>query len=590
MRRQKKKIFLCALISMWALLVGCLFPIPPVFAAGGIGTLSIEGYHDADGKEPVMDGELAPGKKFWVFVNASDVSELIGFDFTLRFSDILQVNKAILGEIKDLPIGPIIGDGFVQVAAANTQAVTGEKVNLLKVELELKEPGLLTVFFDRSGAAGHPFQFMDSTGTPFVPGEVKELSLTINSEPPSGGGGGGGGGSTPPSGGGGGGGSTPPSGGGGSTPPSSGGGGGGAGGGGGTPPSGGGAPPQTPPGSPPEPVEPRVKWSTTVVDSFRESMVSAGDGLLTAVFPRGALPAGTHLSAAAVEQAEPLRELAFSFGRGFLAAFQLKARDAQGSTLSAVGQPFTLNFTLARADVFRQSPAGGLVRSSAAGLLKESPVGCYYYDPVYGALVPVPTVIRPAAGEITARGGRLGTYVLVEEKPKTFTDLKGDEWYAAAVARLAQKNLFGGFPDGGFHPEENLTRAQAAKLVCLGGRVPGVRQADPFSDTQGHWAALSIGSAAAAGLISGYPDGTFRPDAPVTRAELVVLFLRLLGERAEEGQPLFSDVKPTHWAYGAITRAAAAGLISGYPDGTFRPDAPVTRAEAAGMAVKIINL
>ncbi|MCL6449474.1 MAG: S-layer homology domain-containing protein [Armatimonadetes bacterium] len=377
----------------------------------------------------------------------------------------------------------------------------------------------------------------------------------------------------------------------GQTPPS-GGGGGGSGGGGTPPPSGGGgggAPPQTSPGSPPEPVEPRVKWSTTVVDSFRESMVSAGDGLLTAVFPRGALPAGTHLSAAAVEQAEPLRELAFSFGRGFLAAFQLKARDAQGSTLSAVGQPFTLNFTLARADVFRQSPAGGLVRSSAAGLLKESPVGCYYYDPVYGALVPVPTVIRPAAGEITARGGRLGTYVLVEEKPKTFTDLKGDEWYAAAVARLAQKNLFGGFPDGGFHPEENLTRAQAAKLVCLGGRVPGVRQADPFSDTQGHWAALSIGSAAAAGLISGYPDGTFRPDAPVTRAELVVLFLRLLGERAEEGQPLFSDVKPTHWAYGAITRAAAAGFVSGYPDGTFRPDAPVTRAEAAGMAARAFN-
>ena len=105
-----------------------------------------------------------------------------------------------------------------------------------------------------------------------------------------------------------------------------------------------------------------------------------------------------------------------------------------------------------------------------------------------------------------------------------------------------------------------------------------------FPDTAGHWAEAEIEDMQGRGLLQGYPDGSFRPDAPVTRAELLVVLLRSLEIEANgPTDAAFADVPSTHWAAPVVASARRLGFASGYPNGTFRPDAPMTRAEAAAL-------
>lgn len=102
------------------------------------------------------------------------------------------------------------------------------------------------------------------------------------------------------------------------------------------------------------------------------------------------------------------------------------------------------------------------------------------------------------------------------------------------------------------------------------------------SDIKGHWAESAITSWQDKGLISGYTDGTFKPDNSITRAEFASMVNKALG-LTEKGDVPFSDVKSGSWYYDAISIAVKAGYCSGYEDGTFKPDATITRAEAAVM-------
>lgn len=90
-------------------------------------------------------------------------------------------------------------------------------------------------------------------------------------------------------------------------------------------------------------------------------------------------------------------------------------------------------------------------------------------------------------------------------------------------------------------------------------------------------------------LVAGYPDGTFRPKASLTRAEAVTLLLGIVEPVFEKSGTGFKDVKPGHWAYRNIMAANGAGILKGYPDGTFRPNAFLTRSEAMALLVKVSN-
>ena len=105
-----------------------------------------------------------------------------------------------------------------------------------------------------------------------------------------------------------------------------------------------------------------------------------------------------------------------------------------------------------------------------------------------------------------------------------------------------------------------------------------------FTDISGHWAEATIRAAASAGIVKGYEDGTFRPGNTVTRAEFAVMLIGALGTEGSAGTLSFNDRdRIPAWAAPSIAEAVRAGIVSGYPDGTFRPSSNITRMEMAAM-------
>ena len=137
------------------------------------------------------------------------------------------------------------------------------------------------------------------------------------------------------------------------------------------------------------------------------------------------------------------------------------------------------------------------------------------------------------------------------------------------------------------HPNELLTRVEMAfmmyQLLDPDQRPDTLINYQPFTDLPFASDDHCIASLSVIGLLRGYEDGSFRPDNPISRAECVVLLSRRIEVPA--GSSTFSDVPETHWASSAISAGTSAGWLSGYPDGTFRPDQNITRLEA----VKMIN-
>lgn len=124
--------------------------------------------------------------------------------------------------------------------------------------------------------------------------------------------------------------------------------------------------------------------------------------------------------------------------------------------------------------------------------------------------------------------------------------------------------------------------------MLLSGFNVNVVEAAP-SDINGHWAQSMINTWISRGYISGYPDNTFRPDAPISRAEFVVLVNKAFQVSALKDVN-FNDVSASHWAYNEIKKGVARGYIMGYEDGSFRPGSEVTRQEAAAMLAQVKGL
>ncbi|MBH8553149.1 S-layer homology domain-containing protein [Nostocaceae cyanobacterium CENA357] len=107
-----------------------------------------------------------------------------------------------------------------------------------------------------------------------------------------------------------------------------------------------------------------------------------------------------------------------------------------------------------------------------------------------------------------------------------------------------------------------------------------------FSDLIGHWAAAFVEALVTKGAISGFPDGSFGPDAPITRAQYAAVVTKTFQLPNINNSSKFTDIKPDFWAASAIAKAAEMGFISGFPDGTFRPGQNLTKVQAI---VSIVN-
>ena len=176
-------------------------------------------------------------------------------------------------------------------------------------------------------------------------------------------------------------------------------------------------------------------------------------------------------------------------------------------------------------------------------------------------------------------GGRKPTVTIPDDVP---TGLNGDDHFAYIV----------GYPDGNVKPGGNITRAEVAtiffRLLTEDVRTANSTQSNSLSDvSRGQWFNHAISTLSSMGIVKGNPDGTFDPDAPITRAEFAAIAARF-DDKNTNTTSNFSDIA-SHWAKDEIGVAANKGWINGYPDSTFRPDQYITRAEAMTLVNRVLN-
>lgn len=147
-----------------------------------------------------------------------------------------------------------------------------------------------------------------------------------------------------------------------------------------------------------------------------------------------------------------------------------------------------------------------------------------------------------------------------------------------------------GYPDGTFRPQGNVTRAEAAQMFATllnGSNTFVTSRSTKFSDADNQWFSQAVNYVVEEGMISGYEDGTFRPNENITRAEFAQMISGMVDKMAKKDST-FTDVKD-HWAKDAIETVFGAKKVSGYPDGTFRPNRDISRAEAVTIFNAVFN-
>lgn len=138
-----------------------------------------------------------------------------------------------------------------------------------------------------------------------------------------------------------------------------------------------------------------------------------------------------------------------------------------------------------------------------------------------------------------------------------------------------------GYPDGSFLADKNMTRAEVAQMFYSLLLDKNVTITKSFSDVPTDaWYAKAVNTLSSLGMLGGYPDGTFRPDAPITRAEFAAIALAFAYDPASASCS-YTDVSANAWYYTYVAQATTYGWIGGYPDGSFRPNNSITRAEVA---------
>ena len=151
--------------------------------------------------------------------------------------------------------------------------------------------------------------------------------------------------------------------------------------------------------------------------------------------------------------------------------------------------------------------------------------------------------------------------------------------------KTSQKSFIAGYPNGLFKPDSSVTRAEAAQMLWVLENATASNLKADFKDAKDSWYNQALNYTISKGMLLA-KDGNIRPDVPMTRGEFVRMLYPLLADKS--GGPRFNDIAG-HEFEAAILRASANGIIKGYPDGSFKPDGKVTRAETVTMLNKLSN-
>ena len=263
-----------------------------------------------------------------------------------------------------------------------------------------------------------------------------------------------------------------------------------------------------------------------------------------------------------------------SSGGSSSASITVNKTDALSKPLA--GASFVLKDSRGREAYQATSNASGIVRFTRVDsgtytlLEKAAPEGYVTSDKTY---------------ELTVSGSR------VTMDGKTYSPVTFVNRRAAELNRRDHYAFLVGYADGTFGPECNMTRAEVTTMFArlLTEQIEADKTySSTFNDVaKDCWAANYIGYMQQFGIVTGYEDGSFRPDTPVTRAEFAAIASRF--EKLTQGSASFTDVPDTHWAVKYINFAATRGWVTGYADGTFKPEHSITRAEVAAVTCRLLE-
>lgn len=175
----------------------------------------------------------------------------------------------------------------------------------------------------------------------------------------------------------------------------------------------------------------------------------------------------------------------------------------------------------------------------------------------------------------------------------SFPDVKG-HWAQSYIEKWTDKGVINGYPDGTFRPDQQITRAEVTKILALAYEMDTDVEKTNFTDVSSEaWYYIYAQACAANKVVNGYPDGSFRPDNAITRSEAVKMVCLSAGLTEKDSgieTVGFVDVdKVPQWSVGYWNALYHAGVIDGYPDATLRPVQNITRAEFVKILCKAFS-
>lgn len=201
--------------------------------------------------------------------------------------------------------------------------------------------------------------------------------------------------------------------------------------------------------------------------------------------------------------------------------------------------------------------------------------------------------------KVTIKRNGTGVYAAIATDI-SFNDV-ASHWAKSYVDLLSHKLIVDGYEDGSFGPERSITRAEFAAIVARSlGLDTSASSSSTFSDVQsGDWYAGVVSAAVQSGLVDGYEDGTFRPNAQINREELAAMVVRALAYAGKDVKvssteqdallAKFADADSIVWGQAELAAAVKAGIVDGMTDTTIAPRNDATRAQAAAMLNRLLN-
>ncbi|TCZ77382.1 hypothetical protein E0485_10300, partial [Paenibacillus albiflavus] len=270
-------------------------------------------------------------------------------------------------------------------------------------------------------------------------------------------------------------------------------------------------------------------------------------------------------------------------------------KHSDGESYKATSQAFDIQLILNKngkqPDQVTQLPSPMTVKLKMDPLMNPRLMGFYYINSSGKPDYIGGTIIN---GEFIVELHHLSRYALMEYH-KVYADVSESHWANLAIQELAAKHIVSGTSEQLYEPNREVSRAEFAAMLVRMLNLQSTGKSTFVDVSTDKWYSEAVLAAAEAGIVSGTGDNRFNPEANISREEMIVMLMRAYGINHRDTLPSHSlatfadDTQTAPWALQAVHAAAQLGLIKGYADHTFSPQANTTRAEAAMVIVNLLN-